>query len=100
MTVSEGFSRNGLVKVIISPWGGRPMKHRSAQSFMRQILSARRVLTVLVFALPVAPLAAAPAITQILNNSSGTPAGLPNYGIAPSSLFIVTGTGLADPGLP
>jgi uncharacterized protein (TIGR03437 family) len=76
------------------------MKHRSAQSFMRQILSARTVLTVLVFALPVAALAAAPTITHILNNSSGTPPGLPNYGIAPSSIFIVTGTGLADPGVP
>jgi uncharacterized protein (TIGR03437 family) len=41
-----------------------------------------------------------PAITQILNNSSGTPKGLPNYGIAPSSIFVVTGTGLADPGDP
>jgi uncharacterized protein (TIGR03437 family) len=38
-----------------------------------------------------------PTITQILNNSSGTPKGLPNYGIAPSSIFVVIGTGLADP---
>jgi uncharacterized protein (TIGR03437 family) len=45
-------------------------------------------------------MAAVPAITQILNNSSGTPPGLPNYGIAPSSIFIVVGTGLADPGTP
>jgi uncharacterized protein (TIGR03437 family) len=67
---------------------------------MRQILSARTVLTTLVFALPVAALDAAPNITQILNNSSGTPPGLPNYGIAPSSIFIVAGTGLADPGTP
>jgi uncharacterized protein (TIGR03437 family) len=44
--------------------------------------------------------AAGPAVVQILNNSSGTPPGMPNYGIAPSSLFIVTGTGLADPGAP
>ncbi len=42
----------------------------------------------------------APAVTQILNNSSGTPPGLPNYGIAPSSLFIVTGSNLSDPGTP
>jgi uncharacterized protein (TIGR03437 family) len=39
-------------------------------------------------------------VTQILNNSSGIQPGLPNYGIAPSSLFIVKGTGLADPGGP
>ncbi len=42
----------------------------------------------------------APAIAQILNNSSLTPPGMPNYGIAPSSLFIVQGSGLADPGSP
>jgi uncharacterized protein (TIGR03437 family) len=41
-----------------------------------------------------------PTITQILNNSSGIPPGMPNYGIAPSSLFIVKGSGLADPGTP
>ena len=41
-----------------------------------------------------------PTITSIRNNSSGIPAGLPNSGIAPSSIFVVIGTGLADPGLP
>jgi uncharacterized protein (TIGR03437 family) len=41
-----------------------------------------------------------PAVAQILNNSSLTPPGMPNYGIAPSSLFIVQGSGLADPGNP
>ena len=41
-----------------------------------------------------------PAITAIRNNSSGISAGLPNYGIAPSSIFVVIGTGLADPGKP
>jgi uncharacterized protein (TIGR03437 family) len=54
---------------------------------------------VLAFTLPIGA-TAAPAITQILNNSSGTPPGLPNYGIAPSSIFAVVGTGLADPGVP
>ena len=44
--------------------------------------------------------AGVPAITQILNNSSYIPPGLPNYGIAPSSLFVVLGRGLADPGGP
>ena len=42
----------------------------------------------------------APTITAVLNNSSLIAGGLPNYGIAPSSLFIVRGTGLADPGVP
>ncbi len=41
-----------------------------------------------------------PAVAQILNNSSGTPPGMPNYGIAPSSLFVVKGSDLADPGTP
>jgi uncharacterized protein (TIGR03437 family) len=43
---------------------------------------------------------ALPAITQLLNNSSQTPFGYPNYGIAPSSLFVVIGSNLADPGTP
>ena len=41
-----------------------------------------------------------PAITAIQNNSSGISPGFPSYGIAPSSIFIVIGTGLADPGTP
>jgi uncharacterized protein (TIGR03437 family) len=42
----------------------------------------------------------APTVTHILNNSSQIPAGFPNYGIAPSSIFVVQGSGLADPGDP
>lgn len=41
-----------------------------------------------------------PAISAIQNNSSGISAGFPSYGIAPSSIFVVVGTGLADPGAP
>jgi len=41
-----------------------------------------------------------PAITAIQNNSSFIAFGRPNYGIAPSSIFVVIGTGLADPGAP
>ena len=41
-----------------------------------------------------------PVITAIRNNSSGIAAGFPSYGIAPSSIFVVTGTGLADAGTP
>jgi len=37
-----------------------------------------------------------PTITAIQNNSSRIPSGYPNYGIAPSSLFVVLGSGLAD----
>src|SRR5579862_1729404 len=41
-----------------------------------------------------------PAVSQILNNSSLIPPGMPNFGIAPSSIFVVQGSGLADPGTP
>jgi uncharacterized protein (TIGR03437 family) len=41
-----------------------------------------------------------PTISAIQNNSSLIAAGLPNYGIPPSSIFVVTGSGLADPGAP
>lgn len=44
--------------------------------------------------------AGVPLITNILNNSSLIAQGLPNYGIPPSSLFVVTGASLADPGDP
>jgi len=67
---------------------------------MTQDLSARILsLALLAFSLPIAA-RAAPTITKILNNSSLIPPGLPNYGIAPSSIFVVTGSGLADPGDP
>jgi hypothetical protein len=41
---------------------------------------------------------AAPAITAVENNYSYLIPGQPNYGIAPGSLFIVKGTGLAAAG--
>src|SRR5579872_4753525 len=41
-----------------------------------------------------------PAITTVVNNSSGIPPGFPNSGIAPSSIFVIVGSGLADAGLP
>jgi hypothetical protein len=37
-----------------------------------------------------------PTIAGVLNNSSQIPPGFPNYGIAPSSIFIVRGNALAD----
>ena len=40
---------------------------------------------------------AAPTITGVLNNYSFTPPGFPNSGIAQGALFIVQGTGMADP---
>ena len=41
--------------------------------------------------------AGAPVITKIQNNYSNVAQGLPNYGIAPSTIFVIYGTGLADP---
>lgn len=43
---------------------------------------------------------AGPVVSQILNNSSVIPPGYPNYGIAPSSLFVVQGSGMSDPATP
>lgn len=39
-----------------------------------------------------------PTITGIENNCSGIQAGLPSYGIAPGSLFVIYGSDLSDPG--
>jgi len=44
------------------------------------------------------PLAAQPVITAVQNNYSYILPNLPNYGIAPGSLFIIVGTGMANPG--
>jgi uncharacterized protein (TIGR03437 family) len=38
-----------------------------------------------------------PAITDVVNNSSSIPNGFPNSGIAPSTLFVIHGSNLADP---
>ena len=53
-------------------------------------------LQFLTYVAPAPP--SSPTVAGIVNNSSGVPPGFPNYGIAPSSLFLVIGTGLADPG--
>lgn len=42
----------------------------------------------------------APTITQIQNNYSWISPGAPNYGIAPGSIFVILGSGLATPGAP
>ncbi|MDE3164772.1 MAG: hypothetical protein KGN36_03125, partial [Acidobacteriota bacterium] len=40
--------------------------------------------------------AGGPVVKSIQNNYSNIGAGLPNYGIAPGTLFVIYGTGLAD----
>jgi uncharacterized protein (TIGR03437 family) len=70
----------------ISRFGVFTMKPASA------LLSA---LALSVLLLPSA-VNAAPAITGVLNNYSYTQPGYPNSGVAPSTLFIISGTGLAN----
>ena len=41
--------------------------------------------------------AGAPVVKSIQNNYSNISAGLPNYGIAPSTLFVIYGSGMTDP---
>jgi uncharacterized protein (TIGR03437 family) len=41
-----------------------------------------------------------PVITSLLNNYSYTLPGLPNYGIAPGSIFVIFGAGLSTPAPP
>jgi len=42
----------------------------------------------------------APVVNALVNNYSNIPPGLPSYGIAPGSLFVIYGTGMSDPGNP
>ena len=57
-------------------------------------LFSRNALAALVLAFPMAA-AAGPVINNVLNNYSYIPAGFPNSGIAPGSIFTIFGTGLA-----
>jgi uncharacterized protein (TIGR03437 family) len=54
------------------------------------------ILAFLLSALVLPAAGAAPVITGVLNNYSLTSPGFPNSGVAPSTLFIITGTGLAN----
>ena len=58
------------------------------------------VITLLYTTFGATPVATIPVIYQVLNNSSGTPPLYPNYGVAPSSIILITGSGLSDPGKP
>jgi hypothetical protein len=42
--------------------------------------------------------ATGPTLTDVLNNSSFTPDGFPNSGVAPSTLIVIRGNNLANPG--
>ncbi len=58
------------------------------------------VITLLYTTFGATPAATTPVINQVLNNSSGTPPLYPNYGVGPSSIIAITGSGLSDPGAP
>ncbi len=58
-------------------------------------LFSRNALAVLALAFPVIALAQ-PTVTALVNNYSNIPPGLPSYGIAPGSLFIIYGSDLSD----
>lgn len=47
-----------------------------------------------------AAVANGPVVNALVNNYSNIPPGLPSYGIAPGSLFVIYGTGMSDPGNP
>jgi uncharacterized protein (TIGR03437 family) len=78
--------------------------HTNAAHFAKLLVTASTASTITLmfttFGVTSGPTTGPPAVTAIQNNSSGIPAGLPNYGITPSSIFIIIGTGLADPGTP
>lgn len=77
--------------------------HTNANRYARVLVQANSGGTIrLQFTTFGAPAGAGgiPTITAIQNNSSRVPRGFPNYGIAPSSLFVIVGSGLADPGDP
>jgi uncharacterized protein (TIGR03437 family) len=61
---------------------------------MSKLLS-RNALAALALILP-ATATAQPVINAVANNFSGIAPGLPNYGIAPASLFVIYGSGLCD----
>jgi uncharacterized protein (TIGR03437 family) len=61
---------------------------------MSKLLS-RNALAALALILPATAMAD-PVINAVANNFSGIAPGLPNYGIAPASLFVIYGNGLCD----
>lgn len=65
-----------------------------AKVLVQSISSASATLQYVTYGVSGAP--AGPAISAVQNNYSYLQAGLPNYGIAPGSLFIVKGTDLAS----
>ncbi len=98
-----GYSKNAFTPAVGDLYG----VHTNGNHWVRMYVKAKAggsiTLRFTTFGVPQTPgggSGGAPTITSILNNSSRIPEGLPNYGIPPSSLFVIVGAGLADPGLP
>jgi uncharacterized protein (TIGR03437 family) len=64
------------------------------------LVTAKSSSITLQFTTFITPVPTGPTIVAIQNNSSRIASGFPNYGIAPSSIFVVVGSGLADSGIP
>ena len=95
----------------MEPKVSRPAVHRRhpATPFIPNLLNgiATTVLALVLIGSAALPAIAAdsndsslPAITAVLNNYSYLLPDNPNYGIAPGSLFVIFGSGLATPGAP
>ncbi len=70
---------------------------RFAKILITSVSSSSITLQFLTYGATGGAAAGAPVITKIQNNYSNVSAGLPNYGIAPSTIFVIYGTGLTDP---
>jgi uncharacterized protein (TIGR03437 family) len=86
--LAQGIAGLGAVHSLIRDRGG------AAKNVIRLTTPLFFALVLSALVLPAA--AAAPVITGVLNNYSLTSPGYPNSGIAPSTLFIITGTDLAN----
>src|SRR5260370_10802829 len=74
--------------------------HTNAGHYAKALITARNSSSITIqfttFAASGGVSPGSPTITKIQNNYSNVVSGLPNYGIAPSTLFVIYGTGLAD----
>jgi uncharacterized protein (TIGR03437 family) len=96
----RGASADPIAENFVVPGDVFLAKSNGGHDVKARIEANNRSSLVLRFTTFAAAPAGVPLVTQVVNNSSFLPFGYPNYGIAPSSLFVVQGTNLADPGDP
>ena len=98
LTFTPGFSRSTIPTrelVINDAFAVRTNGNHFAKLKVNAITAASITLEFVTYGVA-ATAAGTPTITKVLNNSSQTAPGFPNYGVAPSSIFIVQGNALAD----